>query len=303
MRDAAWLISRKERWTPLVYLQYFVFPSAEVEFDFFMNEKRTCFNSFYPFQVLSRRGFERIDFEPITILYGGNGSGKTTALNIIAEKTRIKRVSLFNQSNYFPDYLDLCQVQYAGDLPDASQIITSDDVFDYMLNIRALNQGLDIKREELFTEYRKAKYSQFQMKSLEDYEQLRKVNRARSNSQSRFVRSELMDTVREYSNGESAYKYFTEQISVRGLYLLDEPENSLSPKRQLELLALIEDAAWYTGCQFVISTHSPFLMAIRGAKVYDLDEDPVTVKPWTELETVRTYYEFFQRYEREFNRR
>ena len=90
------------------------------------------------------------------------------------------------------------------------------------------------------------------------------------------------------------------QCLLCGLYLLDEPENSLSPKRQLELLALIEDAAWYTGCQFVISTHSPFLMAMRGAKVYDLDEDPVTVKPWTELETVRTYFEFFQRYEREF---
>ena len=284
----------------MLYLQSFTFPSTEVEFDFFLDEKRTCFDSFYPFQVLSRRGLERLDFEPITILYGGNGSGKTTALNIIAEKTRIRRISLFNKSNFFPDYLELCEARYEASLPEASQIVTSDDVFDYMLNVRTINQGLDLKREELFLEYREAKYAQFQMKSLEDYEQLRKVNRARSKTQSRFIRSELMDTVREYSNGESAYKYFTEQIGEPGLYLLDEPENSLSPKRQLELVSLIEDAAWYTGSQFVISTHSPFLMAMRGAKIYDLDEDPVTVKPWTELETVRTYQEFFKRHENEF---
>lgn len=284
----------------MIYLQSFTFPSAEVEYGFFLDEKRTCFDSFYPFQVLSRRGFERMDFEPITILYGGNGSGKTTALNVIAEKTRVKRASLFNRSNFFPDYLDLCGARCAAELPEASRIITSDDVFDYMLNVRTINQGLDLKREELFLDYRDAKYSQFQMRSLKDYEQLKKVNQARSKTKSRFVRAELMDTVREYSNGESAYKYFTEQMVDRGLYLLDEPENSLSPKRQLELMALIEDAAWYTGSQFVISTHSPFLMAMRGAKIYDLDEDPVTVKPWTELETVRTYFEFFKRHESEF---
>jgi len=37
-----------------------------------------------------------------------------------------------------------------------------------------------------------------------------------------------------------------------------------------------------------------------GAKIYDLDENPVDVKKWTELENVRSYYEFFKRYEKEF---
>lgn len=50
----------------------------------------------------------------------------------------------------------------------------------------------------------------------------------------------------------------------------------------------------------ILSTHSPFLLAMNGAKIYDLDENPVDVKKWTELENVRTYYEFFKRYEREF---
>ena len=56
------------------------------------------------------------------------------------------------------------------------------------------------------------------------------------------------------------------------------------------------------GCQFVISTHSPFLLSMKGAKIYDLDSDPVDVKKWTELGNVRAYYEFFKSHQSEFER-
>jgi len=195
----------------------------------------------------------------------------------------------------------MCDVEIVGDnMPENSSIITSDDVFDYLLNIRNLNEGIDQKREEIFDEYLNLKYSQYQIRSIEDYEQLKKINSARSKTQSRFVRNELMNNVREYSNGESAFRYFTEKIGENGLYLLDEPENSLSPKRQVELMKFIEDSARFMGCQFVISTHSPFLLSMHGAKIYDLDENPVDVKRWTELENVRIFYEFFKKFESEF---
>lgn len=93
---------------------------------------------------------------------------------------------------------------------------------------------------------------------------------------------------------------FSEKIGENGLYLLDEPENSLSPERQQELLRFLEDSARFFGCQFIIATHSPFLLSIRGAKIYDIDEEPVDVKHWTELSNVRAYYEFFKQHEREF---
>lgn len=284
----------------MVYLNYFTFPNEEKEFDFFMGVKRTCYDSFYPFKVLSAHGLERIDFEPVTILYGGNGSGKSTALNVIAEKTGINRDSIYNKSSFYPDYVNMCKMHIKTDIPEESIIITSDDVFDYMLNIRNINEGIDQKRETLFEEYLEAKYSRFQMKSIADYEQLKKVNTARSKTQSRFVRHELMGNLREYSNGESAFKYFIEKIDKNGLYILDEPENSLSPKRQLELMNFIEDSARFLGCQFIISTHSPFLLAMRGAKIYNLDKNPVDVKRWTELENVRIYYDFFKIHENEF---
>lgn len=282
------------------YLRFFTFPNKEQEFDFFIDIKRTCYDSFYPFQILSRHDFERIDFEPITILYGGNGSGKSTALNVIAEKTGIKRDSIYNKSNFYEEYVELCDMDFSSYIPKNSRIITSDDVFDYMLNIRNLNEGIDQRREEVFNEYLDAKYSNVQIKSISDYDKLKKMNTARSKTQSKFVRKELMDNVREYSNGESAFLYFIEKIEENGLYLLDEPENSLSPRRQIELMKFIEDSTRFFGCQFIISTHSPFILAMKGAKIYDLDENPVKVRKWTELENVQTYYEFFKKHENEF---
>ncbi len=278
----------------MIYFEYFTFPDSDREFDFFVNQKRTCYDSFYPFQILSGHHLQRIDFEPVTILYGGNGSGKTTVLNVIGEKLQLSRDSVFNKSNFFQDYLDLCGYQLKGRIPVNSRVITSDDVFDYMLNIRSMNEGIDRKKESLFEDYLDAKYADFQMRSLDDYERLKKVTKARRLTQSRYVRSELMDNIREYSNGESAFIYFSEKITENGLFLLDEPENSLSPARQQELVKFLEDSARFFGCQFVISTHSPFLLAMRDAKIYDLDEDPADVKRWTELENVRTYYTFFR---------
>ena len=283
----------------MIYLRNFSFPSEDREYNFILDEKRTCFDTFYPFKILSKNDFTEIDFEPVTILYGGNGSGKSTALNVIAEKIGASRDTIFNKSNFFKDYVDMCDM-YEVKAAEIKRIITSDDVFDYILNLRNLNEGIDNKRENLFGDYLDAKYSGFKMKSLEDYEELKKVNSARSKTMSKFIRKNLMSNVRLYSNGESAYRYFIEKITENGLYILDEPENSLSPKRQIELMSFIEDSARFFGCQFIISTHSPFLLAIKGAKIYDLDESPVSVKSWTSLENVRTYYEFFKHHNSEF---
>lgn len=279
----------------MIYLEKFVFPSKDNEFEFFLEIKRKCFTTFYPFQVLAFHDKLQLDFEPITILYGGNGSGKTTALNVIAETLKLKRASVFNQSSFFEDYLKLCLYRLEDAIPESSEIVTSDDVFDYALNLRHLNLGIDQKRVDMFGEYLDAKYADFKMTSMKDYEHLKQVNQARSKTQSRYVRDNLISNIRTNSNGENAYKYFTEKITEDGLFLLDEPENSLSPQMQLRLKAYIEEAVKYFGCQIIMATHSPFLLSIEGAKIYDFDSEPVEIKSWLELESVKTYYEFFSK--------
>ncbi|MDD5934287.1 MAG: AAA family ATPase [Clostridiales bacterium] len=284
----------------MIYLDSFSFPDQEEEYSFIMSIQRTCYNTVYPFQILSKKNLRILNFEPITILYGGNGSGKTTVLNIIAEKLKLDRDSLFNHSSFYNDYLSLCDYSLYRELPENKRIITSDDVFDYMLNVRMMNEGIDQKREDLFQDYLDAKYSDFKYRSLKDYEQLKKVNLARRKTQSRYTSGQLMDNIREHSNGENAHQYFMEKIQESGLYLLDEPENSLSPKRQLEFLSLIEDYATYQNCQFIISTHSPFLLSMKSAKIYNLDSEPVKRCKWTELENVRLYHDFFEQHRNEF---
>lgn len=291
-----------------MYLENFELPSVNVEenfLDFDRRLKSTCYASIYPFHLFPQKELEELKFAPITIFYGGNGSGKTSLLNIISEKLELERGTYFNQSPFFIDYITKCQYKtwgYSAEVPKGSRIITSDDVFDYILDVRCMNQHIDDKREELLMEYSDLKNASFQMKSLADYEELKRHNDARRLTGSKYVKNKLMKNITEKSNGESAFMYFTEHIKENRLYLLDEPENSLEIGVQLELMKFIEDSARFFGCQFIIATHSPFLMAMEGAYVYDLDATPVCRKKWTELKNVKLHYEFFKKHEKEFER-
>ena len=285
----------------MIYLKSMQFPGEEEETDFTFGIKATCYDTIYPFGILSKHGLRELEFEPVTILYGGNGSGKTTALNVIAETLSLKRGTLYNRSNFFGEYVKRCSAELSEQIPSESRIITSDDVFDFMLNLRSLNQQVDIRREKLYDEYQEIRRGNgFRMRSLADYEELKKQNSAKSKTYSKFVRQQVPDNVREHSNGESALLYFQEKIQENALYLLDEPENSLSPEKQQELLKFLEESARFFNCQFIMATHSPFLLSMRGARIYDLDENPVDIKRWTQLGNVRAYYQFFEKHKGEF---
>lgn len=292
------------------YLESFTLPtdSKEMEFMFGLNSLDSTCNSqtnAYPFWIFPRKGLEKLEFAPITIFCGKNGSGKSTLLNVISEKLGLKRNTLFNRSLMFDDYVNLCRYKLDEKcrfLPEESEIITSDGVFDFLLDIRAMNGNIDKKREKLIDEYVTIRKEQgWVMKSLDDYEELKRRNEARQRSRSEYVsrRFDIHESPMS-SNGESAYSYFTNKINENALYLLDEPENSLSSSLQRELAAFIENSARFFNCQFVISTHSPFLMSIKNARIYDLDEYPVSVRKWTEISHVRAYYEFFRDHAEEF---
>ncbi len=282
------------------FLDTFTFVSPRREENFLGGIRQTCYTTFYPFMLFPQKGFRQIDFEDITILYGGNGSGKSTALNIIVDTIGASRDTIYNRSNFFADYVSMCDVDYHSFNYKTQCIITSDGVFDNMIDIRNINEQIDVNRADMYAEYSKLRHSDFKLQSIDQVDELRRINSARRNTKSEFVRQNLSDNVREYSNGESAFQYFVNKIDENGIYILDEPENSLSPEKQIELIKYIENAARYFNCQFVIATHSPFILAMRGAKIYDLDENPVDIKNWTELKNVRTYYDFFKGREKEF---
>ncbi len=294
----------------MIYLESFRLASERDETIYLLADSRSnkltmsCMDTTnaYPFKIFPFKYLERLDFAPITLLYGGNGSGKSTILNIIAQKLKLHRTSPFNYTPCYEDYLTFCRAGLVRDSnpPEGSCIITSDDVFDFMLNFRTLNAGVDRKREELIDEWRELRKGGYQMRSLEDFEELQHRRDAWTSTRSDYTARRLPKNLPGQSNGENAYGYFAEKIRGNALYLLDEPENSLSAERQAELATFIADSARFYGCQFIISTHSPFLLSMKGARIYDLDESPVTVKKWTELPNVRLYRDFFEEHRREF---
>ncbi len=292
-----------------MYLEEFTLPERADEESCFAGPggRRAGYNSYtstYPFGIFRYRELPVFVLEPITILYGGNGSGKSTILNAMAERMNISRGSVFNRSDFFDDYAKLCKYKSVPGktIPEDSKIITSDDVFDYMLDLRCINEGIDAKRAELLAKYSDYRMHKYQLRSLDDYDEWRRRTdtHTKAPNKSAYLREHLMDNVRTYSNGESALRYFTDNIKEDALYLLDEPENSLSASLQLKLKTFLEDSVRFFGCQFVISTHSPFLLAIPGAKIYDLDTTPPCVREWTELENVKLYHEFFKTHDSEF---
>ena len=290
------------------YLKSFRMLTREQEEKFLFADRRTLLTSKYPFNVFRYSELPTFRFGPITIFCGGNGSGKSTVLNVIAEKLKLKRGAVYNRSEAFEDYVRLCRYQCVPGMgiPAKSRIITSDDVFDYLLDIRYINGGIDRRRNELFDTYfdkRNAGEEESRLRSLADYSRWREIadaKKARHPNPTPYVRERVMRNVQEYSNGESALQYFTEEIREDALYLLDEPENSLSAEFQLKLKAFLEASVRAYNCQFIISTHSPFLLSMEGAVIYDLDQTPSRVTPWTEIKNVRIYREFFEAHRSSF---
>jgi len=269
-------------------------------------DKMNIYNSMYPFQIFPLKEFENIEFEPITIFYGGNGSGKTTLLNIIADSLDAEKRNIENKGGLFDTYVNFCRYNYQmynnSECKDI-KYISSDDVFDYLLDVRAINTGVNRRKEDLIQEFTKNKYSSTENfhTSIEQYELIKNKIDSYKMTTSKYVRTRLKNNnITQESNGETALDFWQKQIQENSLYIIDEPENSLSAENQLKLKTFIEESARFYNCQFIIATHSPFLLALEKAKVYDLDNSPVRERNWTELDNVKTYYNFFMEHKEEF---
>lgn len=287
-----------------IYLESFTFPSSEAEFHLYYRQP-SIFNNLYPAAVLTNK-LRRVEFDPVTILYGGNGSGKSTALNLIAQKLGIVRATPYNKSTFFEKYASsLCRAEMRN-FTLTKKIITSDDVFRNIFDTRERNEQIDEKREEVYDKYYSLANIKFkdyaQGKELVDkYAEMREMNEAKRRTANSFAKMRTERNIIGKSNGESALDYFTEELKDGGLYLLDEPENSLSAPFQVKLSKFLGESARYFNCQLIIATHSPFMLSIEGAKIYNLDTEPADiVYDWTELENMRVYYEFFKEYKNKF---
>jgi predicted ATPase len=98
----------------------------------------------------------------------------------------------------------------------------------------------------------------------------------------------------EQSHGQCHMSFFKNRFQIKGLYLLDEPENALSPKRQIELLQLLNRMGEAGHAQFIIATHSPILLALPGSEIYSFDRAPIQKVAYEETDHYRIYKSFIQ---------
>lgn len=294
----------------MTYLTEFTLPTEKQECGYYLGPDAKldmkCYpKDVFPFKLFPPKGLRRLTFEPLTLLYGGNGSGKSTLLNLLAEKLGVRRDAPFNRTPFYGEYLALCgcETLTGRGVPAGSRILTSDDTFDFLLDLRAVNEGQERRRADLFEEYQNTRKESFTLRSIEDYEELKRHIEAKRNTKSAYVGSRMQTDLPYRSNGETAFAFFTTRIREGALYLLDEPENSLSASWQMRLAQFLQEAVRFYDCQLVVATHSPFLLALKGAKIYDLDAVPVRTCRWTELESVRLTRDFFREHENDFSDR
>ena len=95
-----------------------------------------------------------------------------------------------------------------------------------------------------------------------------------------------------HSHGEGFLRFFQERCQKQGIFIFDEPESALSPARQMEFLKLMRRMEESTICQIVMATHSPMLMAYPNARLLRLSKcglDPVAVEQTDHYKVMREF--------------
>ena len=260
--------------------------------------KETVSNpNIYPYNVFVDKIEKSLFFRSNTVLYGNNASGKSTMLNIIANKLQIEgyeyaTCNKYGITPYFTKFVDECSYtlgededgRQIGRLPQRNRYIKSEDI---LYEIKKIQQE-QILGDGYIYEHIRRRMNKEQIEPLKNSDKMRK-------------QMEILKFAQEkYSNGETTLQMLDDYIESDALYLLDEPEVSLSPANQTLLAEKINEMSRLLGCQFIISTHSPFMLGTLDAKIYNLDSRELEVVKWTDLENVKYFYDFFQRHKKKF---
>lgn len=234
----------------------------------------------FPFNVPSIRSFSRLRLEqPVTFLVGENGSGKSTFLEAVA--AGIGAVVVGGHDIDQDDSLRHAralgaQLRFGWNKKTGRGFfLCAEDFFNFSRRIN--NTGREL--QDIISGYEE------ELKERPDDAGLRRAI-GYMRGQKAALTSRYGQDMDANSHGEGFMKLFQARLAPNGLYLLDEPEAALSPLRQLSFLSLLKQMTGQ-GCQFLIATHSPILMAFPDASIQSFDTQPISEVAYDELEHVR----------------
>ncbi|MCE4223889.1 AAA family ATPase [Methylobacterium sp. C25] len=95
-----------------------------------------------------------------------------------------------------------------------------------------------------------------------------------------------------HSHGEGFIRFFEERCTKPGIFIFDEPESALSPKRQFDFLKLLSRMEAGHQSQVLIVTHSPIIMAHPGARLLRMNRyglEPVALEDTEHFRIMREF--------------
>lgn len=219
----------------------------------------------FPFNLPVIRTFQELAFHPnVTYIVGENGMGKSTLLEGIAVALGFNPeggTQNFNFSSYDShSNLDhYLRIAKGANKPQDSFFFRAETFYNVSTNIQKLDSD--------------------------------------PFGGARVIDSYGGKSLHEQSHGEAFFAAFMNRFSGNGIYILDEPEAALSPLRQMSMLARIHDLV-NEGSQFIISTHSPIIMAYEHAKIIRLTEEGMGESTLEETSQYSILKQFFDDKER-----
>lgn len=240
-------------------------------------------HSDYPFSVPALAHLTHLSFPtPITIFVGENGSGKSTLLEGIAQACKAVHIGLKDSFEQDETMVMNYPIKPAFHPAKKNQtcLLRSEDFINFIRRMHQLKSEMRTSLEEVDRKHsRPGSYSHLLERSV-------------------YAGSlQALETRYDYdlmkrSHGEGYLDFFKARLQHDSLYFLDEPETPLSIQNQLTLAAMIQESIGQNS-QFIISTHSPVLMAMPHATIYEF-RDTIHITSYEAIESIQLLKQFIQ---------
>jgi len=228
-----------------------------------LDRKRVPSFDTYPFSLNAVKHLEILPFHrSVTYIIGENGSGKSTLLEALAVAWGFNAEGgsknfKFNTKASHSHLYDYVQLSRGYKKPKNGYFLRAESFYNVATEIEALDE---------------------------------------EPGGARIIDSYGGISLHAQSHGESFTALLMNRFSGNGFYILDEPEAALSPMRQMSALVRIHQLA-QAGAQFIISTHSPILMAYPDAWIYRLDENCINRVSYEETEHFQVTRDFLNNHQ------
>lgn len=214
--------------------------------------------------------------EQVTIFVGDNGAGKSTLLESIAYSLDLPLIGgriggaspSFAAAKAIKPYLEF---QWKREVRKGFFFRAED--FSHFID------GVDREREKIAMEL-------MDLKGKVDDSIIEQM-RENMNFALAGMRKKYGEDMQAFSHGEAYLTILQSRIKDKGIFILDEPEAALSPLKQLSLLAFIMEVLREGKAQFIVATHSPILMGLPGAFLYQIREEGIEKVAYKETDHYR----------------